>query len=87
VWPNGKAPRLGRGDWEFESLHLDQFNAGIAQMVEQWFCKPQVAGSIPAAGTRIERAWYNGIMTAFQADDTGSIPVARSRILLPYTGP
>lgn len=51
MWPNGKAPRLGRGDWEFESLHLDQFNAGIAQMVEQWFCKPQVAGSIPAAGT------------------------------------
>jgi hypothetical protein len=31
--------------------HPDQFNAGIAQMVEQWFCKPQVAGSIPAAGT------------------------------------
>ena len=26
------------------------------------------------------RAWYSGIMTAFQADETGSIPVARSNI-------
>ena len=24
VWPNGKAPGLGPGDWEFESLHPDQ---------------------------------------------------------------
>jgi hypothetical protein len=25
--------------------------AGLAQMVEQRFCKPKVAGSIPATGT------------------------------------
>lgn len=25
------------------------------------------------------RDWYSGIMTAFQADETGSIPVFRSR--------
>ena len=25
--------------------------AGLAQMVEQWFCKPKVAGSSPASGT------------------------------------
>ena len=26
--------------------------AGVAQLVEQWFCKPQVGGSIPSAGTK-----------------------------------
>ncbi len=26
--------------------------AGIAQLVEQWFCKPLVAGSIPATGSK-----------------------------------
>ena len=26
----------------------------------------------------IMRDWYSGIMTAFQADETGSIPVSRS---------
>ena len=25
--------------------------AGVAQLVEQWFCKPQVGGSTPSAGT------------------------------------
>lgn len=28
-------------------------------MVEQWFCKPQVAGSIPAAGTSINNEGYS----------------------------
>lgn len=28
-----------------------KFHADIAQLVEQWFCKPGVAGSIPAVGT------------------------------------
>ena len=28
-------------------------NAGLAQLVEQRFCKPKVAGSIPATGTII----------------------------------
>jgi hypothetical protein len=28
----------------------------VAQLVEQRFCKPKVAGSIPAGGTRIFRA-------------------------------
>lgn len=27
--------------------------AGVAQLVEQWFCKPQVGGSTPSAGTKI----------------------------------
>ena len=26
-------------------------HAGVAQLVEQWFCKPQVGGSSPSAGT------------------------------------
>ena len=52
----------------------------IAQLVEQLICNHQVRGSSPRGGTRIKRAWYNGITLAFQADDTGSIPVARSRI-------
>ena len=25
--------------------------AGVAQLVEQWFCKPQVGGSNPSVGT------------------------------------
>lgn len=25
MWANGKPPRLGRGRWEFESLHLDHY--------------------------------------------------------------
>ena len=29
----------------------DPISAGLAQLVEQRFCKPKVAGSIPAAGT------------------------------------
>ncbi len=28
--------------------------AGIAQLVEQGFCKPQVRGSIPCAGTKLK---------------------------------
>ena len=28
-------------------------NAGVAQLVEQGFCKPQVRGSSPCAGTTI----------------------------------
>ena len=34
-------------------------NAGVAQPVEQWFCKPQVTGSIPVTSSRI----YNGSET------------------------
>ncbi len=53
--------------------------AGIAQMVEQWFCKPQVAGSIPAAGTSYATVLL-GEDSAFQADGEGSNPFGRSRI-------
>jgi hypothetical protein len=28
--------------------------AGVAQLVEQWFCKPQVGGSTPSAGTNTD---------------------------------
>ena len=27
-------------------------NARVAQLVEQWFCKPQVVGSIPISSSR-----------------------------------
>ena len=47
-------------------------------MVEQWFCKPKVAGSIPALGT-ISGYRIMAITSAFQADDAGSIPAARSK--------
>ena len=33
------------------SLCIRNENAGLAQLVEQRFCKPWVAGSTPAAGT------------------------------------
>jgi hypothetical protein len=47
-------------------------------LVEQWFCKPKVAGSIPALGTT---SGYRimVITSAFQADDLGSIPSSRSK--------
>ena len=53
-------------------------NALIAQLVEHITCNDGVRRSSRRGGTRIKRAWYNGITLAFQADDTGSIPVARS---------
>ena len=31
-------------------------HAGLAQLVEQRFCKPKVAGSIPATGTTLSRS-------------------------------
>jgi hypothetical protein len=44
-------------------------NAGLAQLVEQRFCKPKVAGSIPATGTTIpifacNRGRHNGVAMA-----------------------
>ena len=47
-----------------------------SSVVEQRTHIPYVASSNLAIGTR---DWYSGIMTAFQADETGSIPVFRSR--------
>ena len=47
-------------------------------MVEQRTHIPYVASSSLAIGTR---DWYSGIMTAFQADEAGSIPAFRSRDL------
>ena len=43
-------------------LYIDTFSsrglsAGVAQLAEQRFCKPQVAGSIPTAGSSVEVGW------------------------------
>ena len=38
--------------------------AGLAQMVEQRFCKPKVAGSIPATGTTDFSFLINMLSTA-----------------------
>ena len=38
--------------------------AGLAQMVEQRFCKPKVAGSIPATGTTDLSFFINVLETA-----------------------
>ena len=56
--------------------HPLQFNADVAQLVEQEFCKLQVVGSNPIASSK--RVSYNGITLAFQANDVGSIPTTRS---------
>ena len=56
-------------------------NALIAQLVEHITCNDGVRRSSRRGGTRIKRTWYNGITLAFQADDTGSIPVARSKFI------
>ncbi len=41
--------------------------------------KSEIVGSNPTPATNTKRLSYNGIITAFQADDTGSIPVGRSK--------
>jgi hypothetical protein len=43
---------------ERQNAEIEELRAGIAQLVEQGFCKPQVAGSIPAPGSIYEgTAW------------------------------
>ena len=37
--------------------------ARIAQLAEQRFCKPRVAGAIPAAGSKIIPGWPRGEST------------------------
>ena len=49
---------------------------GVAHLGERIPCTDKVAGSTPVASTM--RVSYNGITLAFQANDTGSIPVTRS---------
>ena len=46
----GRAGALQASGQKFDSSHLHQF-ASVAQKVEQEFCKLQVVGSIPTAGT------------------------------------
>lgn len=31
--------------------YVCRWKAGLAQLVEQWFCKPKVGGSSPSTGT------------------------------------
>ncbi len=47
----GQALALGARPRGFDPCRTDQY-ASVAQSREQRFCKPKVAGSIPAAGTR-----------------------------------
>jgi hypothetical protein len=39
-----------RSPWDHGARLRIEFSAGIAQLVEQRFCKPLVVGSIPTAG-------------------------------------
>ena len=48
----GRAGALQASGQEFDSLHLHQKFASVAQKVEQLICNHQVVGSIPTAGTR-----------------------------------
>ena len=41
---------VGRSSYRLDRRPSDEVIARIAQMVEWWFCKPLVAGSIPAPG-------------------------------------
>ena len=52
-----------------------------SSMVEQWFEEPCVIGPIPIFGT-VMRMSYNGIITAFQVVDVGSIPIIRSEVFI-----
>ena len=48
----GRAGALQASGQEFDSLHLHQKFASVAQKVEQLICNHQVVGSIPTAGTK-----------------------------------
>ncbi len=48
--------------------------AGVAQLVEQWFCKPQVGGSTPSAGT---------ILNSFHARSVQAVRAGRAPSLAP----
>ena len=45
--------------------------ADVAQLVERWFCKPNVAGSFPAIGST---GWCNGSTKDFGPFCLGSNP-------------
>ena len=48
--------------------------AGVAQLVEQWFCKPQVGGSSPSAGTtRLAMASRPGPPRSFRRNFSHSL--------------
>lgn len=59
-----------------EELH----DADLAQQVEQLTCNHQVTSSTPVVGTICGHR-IMAITSAFQADDAGSIPAARSSFL------
>ena len=46
----GRAPALHAGRRGFDSLWLHQ-SGPVAQLAEQWFCKPQVVGSDPTGAS------------------------------------
>ena len=48
--------------------------AGLAQMVEQRFCKPKVAGSIPATGTTDLSFFINMLETDIGVDIVAHVP-------------
>lgn len=61
---------VGPGDSVLCVCRVPRFGfsfSGVAQLVEPWFCKPQVAGSSPVAGSMVlflmegrEKRWTNG---------------------------
>ncbi len=61
------------------SSHARGTNADLAQQAEQMICNHQVTSSIPVVGTICGHR-IMAITSAFQADDAGSIPAARSTV-------
>ena len=52
---NTKCPRYIKSDVVvtlYKNKRPMNLNARVAQLVEQWFCKPQVVGSIPISSSR-----------------------------------
>ena len=52
----------------FDSLYPLQFNAGLAQLVEQWFCKPEVGSSSLSTGTNLPSVAQSGSASALGAE-------------------
>lgn len=67
-----------------------KYRAPVAQLIEQVFCKPQVAGSMPAGRSKYARRLFRRMhfgsgFDSRQFHQTGSGPNQRKRVHRPFS--